>query len=60
MPPKKAEKKEGGAGKGEEDMTCELFIRAYRKNCQTLGIEFSPDIKKMLEELEEEPITKVS
>lgn len=60
MAPKKAAKKESGGGsKDEVDNSCELFIRAYRKNCQTMGADFSPDMKKMIDELEGQDISKV-
>ena len=50
MAPKKEEKAAAANKGGEIDNTCELFYRAYRKNCQTMAIEMNTEVKKLIEE----------
>jgi len=51
MAPKKAAAEASAAKKTDDgDTSCETFMRAYRKNCTTLGIDQCTEIKKLLEE----------
>ena len=62
MAPKKEEKAVATSKGGDVDNSCELFYRAYRKNCQNMGIEMSAEVKKNIEEEwveNNKPINKV-
>jgi hypothetical protein len=63
MAPKKAPAETPAAKGGETDFSCETFFKGYRKNCQTMGVEMSVEIKKLVEEewqTNNKPITKVT
>ncbi len=59
MPPKKGA---AAATADEDDVSCDLFYKYYRKNCQMLEIPLAPLMKQMYEDYVENGvlITKVS
>ena len=63
MTSKKQEQKASFKDKGVvEDNSCELFFKSYRKNCSQMGIEMTPEIRKLFEEewtANGKPINKV-
>lgn len=62
MPPKKKAQAKAATAETEEDVSCDVFYRNYKKNCQVFGCEVNRKVREQYEvdyTEEGKPISKV-